>query len=259
MKNTALFLIVLLIVSSCKNQENNTPDGYTIDLDKAIEKAENRKQKDPNISGGNTCLLSYANRFNELLTEAEVLEATGFSKDNLEIDYSKVIADAAFHRLNYQFDNQRERTIAGYTMPFKDNIQLQRIKAISLTQFNNAYRAITEEEDKIVKDVIKDIAEGNASGSDAKDAQKQLDASGVDKKTAKDVMGTMADTFKEISKGYRNVEGLGDAAVWNAVTKELVVLDNGVQFEIQVDAKSGTDEDKNIAIALAKRILKKCK
>jgi len=258
-KKTLTLVCIALLIISCKKQENNSGDGYTLDLDKAIEKAESRRKADPNASGGNKCLLGYANRFNELLTQEEVLEATGFSAGTMEIEYSRVIDNAAFHRLNYQFDNKRERTVAGYTMPFKDNVQLQRIKAISLTQFKNAYRAITEEENKMVKEVIDDIAEGNASGTDAKEAQKQLDASDVDTKVAKDAMGTMADAFKEISKGYRNVEGLGDAAVWNAVTKELVVLDNGVQFEIQVDAKSGTDEDKNIAIALAKRVLNKCK
>lgn len=258
MKKTVFLLATLFTILSCKNQENNSSDGFSLDIDSAIEKAESRRQADPNASGGNKCLLDYANRFNELLTEAEVLEATGFSKDKMEIDYSRVISDVAFHRINYSFDNKRERTMHGHTMPFKDNVQLQKIKAISLTQFKNAYRTITDEEDKIVKDVIEDISEGKASGADAKEAKNQLDASGVDKKTAQETMGTLTEVFKEISEGYQNVANLGDAAVWNSVTKELTVLSNGVQFELQVDAKSGPDEDKEIAIALAKRVLSKC-
>ncbi|MDR7129772.1 hypothetical protein J2X69_002118 [Algoriphagus sp. 4150] len=249
----------IILLASCGG-ESEQKSGKTggIDMEGALSKIESRRKADPNASGGNKCLLGYADRFDELLTEAEVLEATGFSTDVMEVKYSKTISDVAFHGLNYQFDNKRERTIAGYTMPFKDNVQLQRIKPMSLTQFKNEYRAITEEEDQAVKGIIDDVADGNVSGADAKEAKDQLDASGVDKETAKDAMGSLAEAFKEISKGYRNVDGLGDAAVWNLAEKSLTVLDNGVQFEVQVDAKSSPDEDKAIAIALAKKILNKC-
>lgn len=260
-KNT-LFAIgcgTITLLAACGGESGKkSSKGGNVDLAGALSKIESRRAQDPDASGGNKCLLGYGNRFDELLTETEVLEATGFPAELMEVDYSKMIADAGFHTLSYQFDNKRERTIAGYTMPFKDHVNLQRIRSISLTQFKNSYRAVTDEEDKVLKDFIGDVTEGNVSGADAKEAKDQLDASGVDKETAKDAMGSLADTFKEITKGYRNVEGLGDAAVWNIATKELTVLDNGVQFELSVDVKNDPEENQAIAIALAKRILSKC-
>lgn len=250
---------VIALFSACGSETGEkSSKGGSVDLAGALSKIESRRAQDPDASGGNKCLLGYGNRFDELLTEAEVLGVTGFSTDVMEIDYSRMIEDAGFHTLSYQFDNKRERTIVGYTMPFKDHVNLQRIKAISLTQFKNSYRAMTDDENKVVKDIIGDITEGNVLDADAKEAKDQLDASGVDKETAKDAMGSLADAFKEITKGYRNVEGLGDAAVWNIATKELTVLDNGVQFELSVDVKDDPEENQAIAIALAKRILDKC-
>ncbi len=250
---TAMLMFIFLGVAcrDSRSEKVNTPNGFD----------ENvlLKVQDPNTSGGNKCLLGYGNRFDELLTEADVLAATGFSADVMEVDYSRVIVDPGFHTLSYRFDNKRIQTIAGYTQPYKDHVNLQRIRSISLTQFKNSYRAMTDEEDKVVKNIIDDVTEGNVSSADAKEAKDQLDASGIDKETTKDIMGSLADMFKEVAKGYRNVEGLGDAAVWNLATNELTVLDNGVQFELSVDAKGDPKENQAIAIALAKRILDKCK
>jgi len=62
-----------------------------------------------------------------------------------------------------------------------------------------------------------------------------------------------------VSKGYRTVEGLGDAAVWNVVTNELYVLQNGVKFEIRTDIANDTEKNKSVAVKLAEIVLNKCK
>ena len=263
MKKTRILALLTchaaLILAACGGSEGNQKNkSGDLDLDGALSKIESRRKSDPNASGGNKCLLDFSSRMDDLLTEKEVLNATGFGTELLETNYSKHHSSPEYHTLSYLFDNKRMQTIAGFTLPAKDNVSIQRIRPISLTAFQNSYRVITEEEDTALRDIIDDVADGNVQDADAKAAKEELDASGVDKEVVKDAMSSMADAFKEISKGYRSIEDLGDAAVWNIATKELTVLDNGVQFEVQVDVDDDVERNKTIAIILAKKILNKC-
>ncbi|MFB2119818.1 hypothetical protein [Parapedobacter sp. 2B3] len=260
-KNTFLIPMVAmgLAVSACGEGSNKSDGGKIggIDINDAIATAEKRREADPDASGGNKCLLAYQEKYDELLTKDMVLALTGFDESKMDVKYTKIMKPE-HHSVNYTFDNQRVRERGGYTLPFKDNVQLGSIKAMSLKQFNDSYRALTTEEDALVDEVLEDMHEGKVADPDAQEALGNLEKQGVDKKTAKQATGVLRDAFKKVAEGYRKVEGLGDAAVWNVETRELVVLENGVKFDLQVDAKDTDDENKAVAIELARRLLDAC-
>lgn len=260
-KHTFLFPLVVigLAFGACGEGADKTSGEKigTIDVSDAIAAAEKRRGTDPDALGGNTCLLSYQEKYDQLLTKDVVLALTGFDESKMGVKYSKIMKPE-HHSVNYSFDNKRVRERGGYTMPFKDNVQLGGIKAMSLAQFNDSYRAMTAEEDAMVGEVLEDLHEGKVADPDAQDALRKLEQQGVDKETSKKTTGVLRDAFKKVAEGYRKVEGLGDAAVWNVETLELVVLDNGVKFDLQVDTKDTNDENKAVAIELAKRLLAQC-
>ncbi|PPL02240.1 hypothetical protein [Parapedobacter indicus] len=261
-KNTFLIPMVaigFLAVCACSegNNKNNGGKIGGIDVTDAIAAAEKRREIDPNASGGNTCLLAYQEKYDQLLTKDIVLTLTGFDESKMEVKYTKIMKPE-YHSVNYTFDNQRVRERAGYTMPFKDNVQLGSIKAMSLAQFNDSYRAVTAEEDATVDEVLEDLHDGKVTDPDAQEALGNLEKQGVDKEVAKQATGTLRDAFRKVAEGYRKVEGLGDAAVWNVETQELVVLENGVKFDLQVDTKNTNDENKAAAIELARKLLDAC-
>ncbi|HWK59227.1 MAG TPA: hypothetical protein VNQ80_17925 [Parapedobacter sp.] len=260
-KNTFLIPMVAIgLAAGACGEGNNTNNGGKIggiDVDDAIAAAEKRREADPDAAGGNECLLVFQEKYDELLTKDLVLALTGFDESKMDVKYTKIMKPE-HHSVNYTFDNQRIRERGGYTMPFKDNVQLGSIKAMSLKQFNDSYRAVTAEEDAVVDDVLEDLHDGKVTDPDAQEALGNLKKQGVDKETAKQATGTLRGAFKKIAEGYRRVEGLGDAAVWNVETRELVVLENGVKFDLQVDTKDTDDDNKAMAIELARRLLDAC-
>jgi len=262
-KSTFLIPMVafgLIAVGACGEGNNKSDSGKIggIDVSDAIAAAEKRRGADPDASGGNKCLLAYQEKYDQLLTKDIVLALTGFDERKMGVKYNKIMKPE-YHSVNYTFDNQRVRERGGYTMPFKDHVQLGGIKAMSLAQFNDSYRAVTAEEDQLVDEVLEDMHEGKVTDPAAQEAISNLEKQGVDKETAKQATGTLRDAFKKVAEGYRKVEGLGDAAVWNVETLELVVLDNGVKFDLQVDTKNTNDENKAVAIELARKLLDACK
>ena len=252
-------LAFTLLCGACGQgaDNGNTQKIGGIDVSEAISKAEGRREADPAASGGNTCLLGYQEKYDQLLTKTLVLEATGFDESKLEVKYAKVMKPE-HHSVNYTFDNQRVREKNGYKLPFKDNVQLGGIKAMSLAQFRDSYRAVTKEEDEALDRVLEDMEEGKVSEPEAKQAMENLKKAGVNKEASKKATGTLRDAFKKVAEGYRAVEGIGDAAVWNVETNELIVLDNGVKFELQVDVKDSMEGNRDAAIALAGKMLSVC-
>lgn len=259
--NYILILSLFLTIISCSEKKNSTSNSGEIDLEGAIENAESRRKADPNASGGNKCLLDYQTKYDQLLTENEVLRATGFSKDVLKTKNNNLLKNPEYHEFIYKFDNKRKGKLPGfdYEMELPDVVSISSIKPISLAQFEKSYKAITEEEMQVAKDVMNDVTEGNSGDAEAEAALEKAKEQNVSDEQIKETSNVMMDAFKEVSEGYRVVDGLGDAARWNVATNELIVLQNGVQFEIMVDVSTDLEKNKSVAIQLAKLILEKCK
>jgi hypothetical protein len=146
--------------------------------------------------------------------------------------------------------------------PFPVNIfscLFVQIKPMSPTTFNQSYREVTDEQMQAANDALDEIAEGNSGDANADKAMKKAKEQNISKDQIKKTGGTLTGAFKEVSKGYRTVEGLGDAAVWNLVTNDLYVLQNGVKFEIRTDVSNDTEHNKTVAVKLAQIVLSKCK
>jgi len=256
-----VILIFFLIIFSCSEKTGSKSNSTDINLEDAIQNAENRRKSDLNASGGNKCLLEYQNKYDQLISEAEVLSATGFTKESLESEYKKTLDNPEYHSFKFKFANGRLKKFPFLKQKIKapDNITIQSIKAISLAAFENSNKVISDEETKATKDVLKDVSEGNSGDAKADAAAKKAQELNVSKEEINKTGGDMLDAFKNISKAYSVVNDLGEAARWNTVTSELSVLQNGVQFVIYCDVNDDTEKNKSVAIELAKIILNKCK
>lgn len=254
-KFLTLYVSAGILFASCESKMDNSINN----IEQTIE--ETSKKLDPEAEGGNKCLLDYANKYDQLLSEQRILELTGFSKDVMETEYSKVLDNVTYHSFEYKFTNKRMQKPFGMDMelPFRDNISVSNIKPISFNYFNNTYRAIASDEKTKIDEVTDEVLDGKSDNKDAKEAVKKLEETGVSKKEAKSVTKSLTNTISNISKAYQNVENLGDAARWNTLTKELVVVQNGAMFQLTVSVNDDVEKEKLIAIELAKDILKKCK
>lgn len=247
-------VIASLLVFSCgENKNNSNSNNGGLDL----EAITNRKTADPNASGDNKCLMDYQTKYDQLLTEEMALTATGFPKEKLKVKYSNVLKNPGDHSISYRFDMGRVQENPALNIPkmaLPDNIRLGSIKPMSLKSFNNSYRSLTEEEQQSFDEAKKEVLSGN--NDEAADA---ISKGGIDKKTVEKGVDHVGGLFNQINKAYTVVDGLGDAARWNTLTKELMVLQNGVKFELTVDIDSDMEKNKSVAIDLAKQILEKCK
>lgn len=256
-KISAATAVLCLILFSCGNSDNKKQNGNDINLDAVI----NSKSKDPDAKGDNKCLLDYQGKYDALLPEADVLAATGFSKGVMETKYNNRLKNPENHEFMYKFKNGRMGKVSGFNkeVQLPDVVVIRSIKPMSLTTFNQSYREVTDEQMQAANDALDEIAEGNTGDADADKAMKKAKEQNISKEQIKKTGGVLTDAFKEVSKGYRAVEGLGDAACWNIVTNELYVLQNGVKFEIRTDISNDNEKNKSAAIRLAKIVLDKCK
>ena len=256
MKFIALAIVVTVSLFSCNSTQHSTK-GPDIN----IGEIANKKVSDPNASGDNKCLLAYADKYDELLTEEMVLAATGFPKEKMKVKYSKVMKNTAYHGVKYTFDMGRLQNTPVFKekMALPDNVTLQGIGPKSQKQFEDSYRAMTQEEKQHFDDAKKDVLSGNSGDKDAENVMKNAEGKGIDKKVIKNGVDQIGGVMQEVSKAYVVVDGLGDAASWNTKTSEMKVLKDGVQFELNVNVASEDGKNKAVATALAQQILEKCK
>ena len=257
--NIILLLIVCIACASDKGKSNNS--GVVVDLDDELAKIESKRPSDPNAKGGNTCLLSYLEKYDQLLTEETVLNATKFDKTKLEINYSKALKNPEYHSVNYRFKNKRKAFVEqiGVEMEVPDFVVLSSIKPMSLEHFKNTYRAVSQQEIDAANHQIDNAIEGKSNEKEANEKIRELEKMGIDKKTTKSVTDVMKGTFVNVAKSYVTVDDLGDAATWNTFANTLNVIDNGVHFELHVEVSDDNINNKNVAIAVANQLLKACK
>lgn len=255
-----LITSLCLALASCSENKGKNSGPDNINLESTITNAENRGKADQNASGGNKCLLDYQSKYDQLLSEQDVLTATGFSKAIMTTKSSTVLKNPEYHSFEYRFKNGRvsESGITkGIAMP--DVIAVSSIKTISLSAFENTYKSIADEEIQVAKNALTDATEGKSGNAEADAAVKKAEELKVNKEQVKETGGKILDVIKDVSKGYQVVENLGDAARWNIVTNELIVLQNGVQFKLDAKLSNDNEKNKSVAIALAKTILNKCR
>lgn len=254
---TLAFVFVGLFPTASCSSENKAAS----DTQNALNNIANSENTDSDQSGDNTCLLGYLEKYDQLLTEKEVLDATGFSSQSMETKYKKVLKNPANHSFEYKFENRRVGKVFGLDreMELKDIISISSIKPMSLNQFKNAYRPATEAEMAKAKESLNEVADGKSSNADANAAMKKAKEQNVSSESVKKVGGGMLDIFKEVAKANTDVAGIGDAAVWNTATDDLFVLKGGVKFEIKANVSNDGAKNKSVALELARKVLARCK
>ncbi|GAA4432194.1 hypothetical protein GCM10023091_03870 [Ravibacter arvi] len=256
MKPTLVAIIALWGVLSCTGG-GKSKGGSGENIDHAVSsKSKNNDEKE-----GNSCLLAYQHKYDQLLSESEVLSVTGFSGEVLETEYSNVLKNPETHEFLYKFKNGRMGKIRGIRQEIElpDVVVVGSIQPMSLNTFNQSYRVITDAEKAAAKEALSEAAAGSSGNADAEKALKRAKEQNISKEQIRKTGNALTDAFQEISRGYRTVEDLGDAATWNVETGQLIVLKNGVKFEVRADVSNDMQKNKRVATELAGRILDRCK
>lgn len=246
-----------ILTVSCSGEQKGTS---VSDIEDAITNIDRPDVPDADVSGGNTCLLGYLDEYDRLVEEADVLGITGFSREVMEVKYNKALKNPVDHSFEYRFKNGRIGKAFGFDkeIELKDIVKVSSIKPMSLKQFKDSYRVVTEEEMAKAREALADIADGNTSDPDAKAALQKAKDHQVSSESVKKAGGGLLDAIKEVSKANTDVPGLGDAAVWNTVTDDLYVLQDGVKVEIKASVSNAKEKNKAAAMELARKILAKC-
>ena len=247
-------LVFLTLLSGCGSKQSEN-------YETTVESMGKHTDPDQDAAGGNTCLLAYQDKYDQLLGEADVLGATGFSRDLMETKYNKVMKNPSHHSFEYKFANKRIGRVLGLDsdIELKDIVTVASIKPMSLKQFKDSYRVVTDQEMQAARQALNDVADGKSQDPDAKAAMEKAREHNVSGESVKKVGGGILSVIGEVSKANTEVTGLGDAAVWNTISDDLYVLQNGVKFEVKASVDNDKERNKATAIALAKIILGKCK
>lgn len=249
-------LLLSLALSACGDAKNaSNPGNAATDAAVNLDAIIAQKSGDPTASGGNTCLLDYATRYDQLLTKEMVLAATGLPEEKMKVIIHNTSKSPSNHDVVYSFPMGRKQKMIGVKgeMVMPDEVILRGIKAKSPADFEKSYRALNAEEEQAFEDAKKEVISGNNA-----DANAALAQSNVDKKTVEKGMNQMGSVFSQVAQSYIVVDGLGDAARWNTLTNEMVVLQDGVQFEIVANISDENDRNRSVATDLAKQVLSRC-
>ena len=213
--------------------------------------------------GGNTCLLGYADNLDQLLTVELASEISGMPAEKSEKKYFDKMKNTAYHNVEYNWKNGRTRNMKELGMdmvlPVKDLVKLDGIKPRSMKDFKNAHKAPTDEQLSHLDAKVDEALDKKSGNEEINEKVEKLDKMNVDKSTQKSVAKTMTGAIAKITRAYSDVTGIGDAASWNSFENRLYVLDKGVELSITVDLGDDANVNKEKAINLANRLLKKCK
>lgn len=228
-----LFLIGLSFLAfiACKEESKNTEMGG-IDLEAVQKKVESKS------SGVNACLLAYADDKGKLITEEEILNLSGFSKDKLKIYQGKGSGNFA-----YEFKNGRKtkkESAIGGTLEVEtlDRFSIDEIKPMTEEEFKQHYRPASDEELDYAKEAVKKE---------------------INDETTEGLVDDLTHIMSAVAEGERRVNNLGDLAVYNIVSGELKVLTNGVMFRISAKVSDDDLVNRKYAFEMAQIILDKCK
>lgn len=214
-------------------------------------------------TSANNCLLTYADKLDQLLTAADAVAITGKPEAAMETKYSKVLKNTEYHEIFYKWPAEgRTKLYNGIKVPQGDMVVLGSMKKMTEEEFTAQHTARTQEEIQHTQETMNSemdkALEGQSSSDKANKAAKKLNDMGVEKSTTKAVTATIGGVFAKIAAAYVPVSGVGDAATWNSESERLYVLTGGVKFELGVNISDDTTINKEATITLAKKLLSKC-
>lgn len=216
----------------------------------------------PKAKGQNSCLLAYAEKYSDLLTKEMAAEAMGMPADQAIMGISKLgLASNEYDYVQYEWENGREKLVKQINRKVKekDYVKLTGIAATSLDNFKMTYRAVSDEDIGMLDEKIERSVRAEAPTAASKNAQKKLDDLGISREQQEQMMKDFSGMAKKVTHAYVTVENIGDAAVWNGIENTFYVFTNGAKFQVVVEVGEDPDQNKAIALALARTILARCK
>jgi hypothetical protein len=253
---TMQVILGALFVFSCGGNAGDKPKQDD------VSQSTELKNTDPDAKGGNTCLLGYSDKLDQLLTLDGAASFTQLPANAAKVTYSKVMENTAYHSIKYSWIGDRKRSMKDMGMdmvlPVKNQIELHAIKENTLTQFKTSHRAPTAEQLKQRDKAVNDAFDGKSGNAKIDEKVDKLDKMKVDKATQKGVAQNLGNVFAKVAMAYEDVSGLGDAASWNSFERRLYVLDNGVEISLTVDLSADEAINKEKAIFILNQLLSKC-
>lgn len=251
--NISLFSFMAIAAVACGGGSEQT---------KIADAAESSKVVDPEAKGGNTCLLAYSDKLDQLLTLQQAADFTQLPTGSAKADYSRIMKNPAYHSIKYSWESDRKRNMkelgVNVDVPVKNMVELHGIKESSLKNFQFSHRKPTEEQLKQRDEQLDKAFSGKSENKSVNEKLEKLDKMGVDQKTQKAAVSSMSGTFTKVALAYEDVPGLADAAAWNGVSRCLYALDNGVELSLTVDLSDDDKVNKEKAIELMKQLLNNC-
>lgn len=196
-----------------------------------------------------SCFEKYADRLDEWLTREDIVSifpglpaeaAINYSR-NVPIAYRSSVYQWKSDRFSISFVGSREvrsprpnKIGVGHLSVYGDRVK------DPLTYFRNAHRTPTAEEKSELQQRMKTKMEEKGLTSSQKGAGTTLTAA-----LSEQIL-------------FTNVEGLGDAAAWDHMDHSLVILVGRVRFKVFVEISGNVEDNQELAIKLAKKILEKC-
>lgn len=181
----------------------------------------------------------YAGKLEQLLTAAMVEEVTGLPADKGEKNYYNT-GDARNHYLSFKYPgeriDERVKKMTGLSLPADDIVSIGSFSAEKLSNFQASWKQVTEEDVARLKNEM----------------EKRIAAGNVSRETAEIAIGM---SEGELKYKREPVEGIGTAAVWVEKDKRLMIYHKGVSFYLNVETGKSSDEEKAMAIDLAKKML----
>lgn len=233
-----------LLLVGCSKEESTASSGGA--LVEKVEQAAARAEGGTDAPDANSCLLGYATKYDELVPVALAAEVLGRDAAQAKTNYSKVMKDSRYHEIVHAWSGTRQHEVKVGTMTVKtpkdDVVALSGMHATTRQRFELDYQVPSatakEEVEKLVEE--------------SKDP-------GLDTKEKKELGKGLGGMLVDIAKANRKVSGAGESAVWNDKTMELQVFERGVGFTVRVDATDDAPANLDKALALAKKVLARCR
>ena len=217
------------------------------------------KENSESVSENTVEAGSVVSKFNDLGTDLKSVLTVEQVKTLLEVKEeikTKSLDHKSYGNVTYRWPSDRIEVIkvGGSEMKKKKNNMVRlsvpvEIKLYgmpdALSAFNHQYKEITPEE---MEKARKAMAEVKAR----RDKEAGVTPSETEKKAANSVMSGVAGAAAKLE--YEAVSGLGDSAKWEKSGRTLIILDGDKTLSISCDVSDDSDECRDAAVKLGKKI-----
>jgi hypothetical protein len=235
------FALVLLATLSCSSKSDKS------------NVANTQETKGETASFDPECLYAYMSKYDQLLPLESIKNHYSGDMTTAELNYQKS-GNPAMDKCLYVWKSDRIRKVdmmgVKMSVPEENEIgvkwlgsDLFMIKGLATPKenFEQFYRNVSQEEANAALAKAEKIAQ-EKEGLTTEQAQ------------------TAVKMGKGLAEGqqFEKVDGVGEAAAWVVKEKHLVVLVGDKTFQLVANVSANNDENKMLAIALAKEVLAKC-